>query len=123
MSEFAGVKVLIVEDEGAVAMMIEDMLEALGCEIILSTASLAKAEEIAAKGGIDVAVLDVNVGGKFVFPVAQTLRERQIPFLFSTGYGAGGLPSEYANHQVLGKPFTDRELQQKLTLTLQGVGR
>jgi CheY-like chemotaxis protein len=120
MTHFAGVKVLVVEDEGAVAIMIEDMLEALGCEIVSSAARVAEAREIAATADIDLAVLDVNVAGLPVFPVAEILRERQIPFLFSTGYGASGLPTEFAGQPVLSKPFSEQELQQKLSLILRG---
>lgn len=122
MTGFSGVKVLIVEDEGTVAMMIEDTLEALGCEIVSSAATVAEARKIAAEADIDLAVLDVNVAGSPVFPVAEILRERQIPFLFSTGYGASGLPTEFSGYPVLGKPFSDRELQQKLSLVLRGPG-
>jgi CheY-like chemotaxis protein len=121
MTEFSGVKVLVVEDEAIIAMMIEGMLEALGCEIVSSVAHVAQACEIAAKANINLAVLDVNVAGVPVFPVAEVLRRREIPFLFSTGYGASGLPSEFLGHQVLGKPFSEKELQQKLALTLRGL--
>ncbi len=121
MTEFSGVKVLIVEDEGIVAIMIEDMLQALGCEIVSSVAGVGEAREIAANAELDLAVLDINVDGQPIFPVAELLRERQIPFLFSTGYGASGLPSEFADRQVLGKPFSESELQRKLVITLRGA--
>ncbi len=120
MTQFTGVKVLLVEDEGVVAMMIEDMLEALGCEVVSSIARVTPALEIAAKADIDLAVLDVNVAGEQVFPVAEVLRDRSIPFLFSTGYGASGLPSHFSDRQVLSKPFSDSELQEKIAATLQG---
>lgn len=119
MTVFAGLKVLIVEDESIVALMIEDILESLGCEILASVADVAQALELAAKADIDLAMLDVNVAGQPVFPVAKVLRQRRIPFLFSTGYSAGALPAEFSGQQVLGKPFSDREMQQKVALTLQ----
>lgn len=118
MSPFAGVRVLVVEDEGAVAMMIEGMLEELGCMVIASVAGLARAAELAAEVEIDFAILDVNVAGGLVFPVAGILRDRQIPFLFSTGYGAAGLPNEFADRQVLHKPFSEVDLLQKVALIL-----
>jgi DNA-binding response OmpR family regulator len=118
MTGFSGVRVLVVEDEGAIAMMIEDALEQLGCELAASVARVAQACEIAAKADIDIALLDVNVAGELVFPVAQILRERKIPFLFSTGYGPSGLPAEFANDGVLRKPFSDRELHDMLSATL-----
>jgi len=121
MTEFTGVRVLVVEDEGLVAMMIERMLETLGCEVAWSVARISQALEIAATAEIDFAVLDVNVDGEPIFPVAEVLRERRIPFLFSTGYGASGLPGEFSGHQVLGKPFSEDELRQKMALALVAV--
>ena len=121
MTEFSGVRVLIVEDEFTVAMMIEDALEALGCEIVSSASRIAQARDIAEAGDIDVAVLDVNVAGTPVFPIAQILHERQIPFLFSTGYGAGSVPDEFSGYELVGKPFSESELTRKLSLTLKGA--
>ncbi|MCT7377307.1 response regulator [Chelativorans salis] len=119
MSELVGLRVLVAEDEGPIALMIEDMLQDLGCEIAASVARLGDAREIAATENLDLAVLDVNLGGHAVFPVAEILRERQIPFVFSTGYGASGLPHEFSAYPVLGKPFSMRQLQQKISLALK----
>jgi CheY-like chemotaxis protein len=119
MIQFSGVRVLLVEDEGTVAMMIEDMLAELGCELVASVGSLAKALRIASDEQIDVAILDVNVAGEPVFVVAEVLRGRGVPILFSTGYGAVGIGAEFKCHPVLGKPFSQTELQQMLALTLE----
>lgn len=86
MTVFSGISVLLVEDESAIAMLIEEMLEDLGCTVVASVAQLAKALQIAKVLEVDLAILDVNLAGERVFPVAQVLRERHIPFLFSTGY-------------------------------------
>lgn len=118
MTELSGLRVLVVEDEAIVAMLIEDVLEALGCHIAASVASLATARDMAIRGEFDVAMLDVNVAGEPVFPVAHTLRERGIPFLFSTGYGATGLPEEFHGCPVLAKPFSQAELKEKLALAV-----
>ncbi|WEX08968.1 response regulator [Chelativorans sp. AA-79] len=118
MTELSGLRVFLVEDEGFVALMIEDMLLDLGCEIAASVAQLTEAREIAATIEADLAVLDVNLDGRLVFPVAEILRERRIPLVFSTGYGARGLPPEFAGHPVLGKPFLMGELQKKIALAL-----
>jgi CheY-like chemotaxis protein len=85
MIELRGLRVLVVEDEAMVAMLIEDILEDLGCQLVASIASLAAAREAAACEQIDFAVLDVNVAGELVFPVAEALRNRQIPFLLAQG--------------------------------------
>lgn len=119
MTPFAGVRVLVVEDEGAIAMMIEEMLEELGCEVVASVARLVTALEIASSAEVDLAILDVNLAGELIFPVADILRDRGIPFLFSTGYGASGLPSEFAQHPVLHKPFSQSDLQHKVALALR----
>jgi CheY-like chemotaxis protein len=87
MTELSGARVLLVEDEGLVALMIEDMLEELGLKVIASAAHVAKACELASAASFDLALLDVNLAGERVFPVARILRDRRIPFLFSTGYG------------------------------------
>ncbi|OAB54263.1 response regulator [Pseudomonas thivervalensis] len=119
MTPLAGTRVLVVEDEGAIALLIEEMLEEFGCEVVASVARLAAACEIAGSVQVDLAILDVNLAGERVFPVADILRNRQIPFLFSTGYGASGLPVEYAGRPVLHKPFSESELQQKIAVTLK----
>jgi len=121
MTPFAGIRVLVVEDEGAIALLIEEMLEELGCEVVASVARLAAACDIAGSVRVDLAILDVNLAGERVFPVAEILRGRNIPFLFSTGYGASGLAAEYAGCPVLHKPFSQSELQQKIAVTLTGA--
>src|SRR5690242_5285113 len=88
MPDFAALKALVVEDEGAVALLIEDMLGVLGCEIVASVAQIAPACRLAEASPLDFAVLDVNLDGQPVFAVARILQERRIPFFFSTGYGA-----------------------------------
>lgn len=114
MPELVGLRALVVEDEGGVALLIEDMLEALGCKVAVSAASLPEALKAATAESFDFAVLDVNLNGEFVFPVAAILQRRQKPFLFSTGYGRIGIPPAYKDAIVLGKPFMAEELERKL---------
>jgi CheY-like chemotaxis protein len=100
-------RVILVEDEALVAMMMEDLLEELGCQIVASFGSLAPALEWLANDTsirLDGAVLDVNLGGgESVFPLAAALRERGVPFVFATGYAV--LPdSGFAEATVLQKP-------------------
>jgi CheY-like chemotaxis protein len=122
MSEFNGIKVLIVEDEGLVALMIEDVLQDLGCDVVASVAGLKEACSVAATAELDLAVLDINLGGERSFPVAKILRERGVPFMFSTGYGTSGLPSEFSGCPVLGKPFSPKALEETLARAL-GIPR
>jgi DNA-binding response OmpR family regulator len=118
VTEVSGARVLLVEDEGLVALMIEDMLEQLGLKVVASAAHVKKACELATSTSFDVALLDVNLAGEFVFPVARILRDRRIPFLFSTGYGAPSLEEEFSTAPAIGKPFSIEELKEKLRALL-----
>ena len=102
--------ILVVEDEMLLMMTFEDMLIDFGC-CVLKAGRVAKAAQLAATAAIDGAILDVNVAGETVYPVADELRRRRIPFLFATGYGAGGLRADYRDWPTLGKPFRQRDLQ------------
>lgn len=115
---YSGKKVLIVEDEGMVALMLEDMLGDLGFSIAASVGHLSKATEVAEQIAIDLAVLDVNLGGHLSFPVAEVLTRRGIPFIFSTGYGRDGLPQELAYAPVLAKPYSADDLKHAVQCAL-----
>lgn len=104
-------RILVVEDEMLVAMFIADTLEEAGCEIVGTTGRIDEALALIDGGEIDAAVLDVNLGrGRTSFPVAEALATRDIPFLFSTGYGAQPLRQRYPERSVLTKPFKEDEL-------------
>ena len=105
-----GVRVLIVEDEYLVAVLIEKILESAGCIVIGPIPRLSEALDAARHDNCDTAVLDVNLAGKRIDPVADALSERNVPFLFVTGYGANALPSEYAERPRVCKPFRMAEL-------------
>lgn len=114
MSKLVGSSVLVVEDDSAVAMLIEDMLEELGCRVVASVPRLAKAFDLVETLDFDVAILDVNVAGEPVFPLASRLQALGKPIVFSTGYGRAGLPADFSRHAVLAKPFSIGELRQAL---------
>lgn len=104
-------RILVVEDEGLVALMLEDMLEDLGYDLAYSAASVAQALAwIEAGGAADAALLDVNLGGETVFPVADALKARGVPFAFSTGYGESHDP-RFREAPMLGKPILIERLQ------------
>jgi CheY-like chemotaxis protein len=115
MSELSGLRLLVVEDESHVAMLIEDMLADMGCEVVASAARVSEALRLIEATDIDAAVLDVNVAGEKVFPVAEKLRDRKIPFLFATGYGADGVREDFRTHPVVPKPFPQSQLRKALT--------
>ncbi|MGF7056085.1 CheY-like chemotaxis protein [Bosea sp. OAE752] len=116
--ELQGLRVFLVEDEGLVAMSVEDMLSDLGCVVATQASSLPEAIEMARAGGFDVALLDVSLHGKQVFPVAEFLSEQDIPFAFASGYGRTGLPEGFRNRPVVPKPFEIDELSAALTAAL-----
>jgi CheY-like chemotaxis protein len=98
-------RVLIVEDDVMIRMLIEDMLGDLGYEV---AAQAAKVEDALAAVGsveIDVAILDINLNGKTTGPVAEVLAAQGTPFVFATGYGEYALPEEFRNRPMLKKPF------------------
>jgi CheY-like chemotaxis protein len=118
MRDLTGLKVLVVEDEGPVALLIEDMLLDLGCKVVASAAQLSEACDLAATVEIEFALLDLNLDGESAIPVAHILRDRGITFVFSTGYGAGGVLQEFASYPILAKPFTLADLQQGILRAL-----
>lgn len=112
--ELAGKRVLVVEDEMLVAMLVEDMLADAGCVVVGPFARLSAALEAARVEAVDVALLDVDVAGEMVFPVAHALEERGIPFLFVTGYGQAVLPPDRPHWTACTKPFQPEHLTERL---------
>jgi CheY-like chemotaxis protein len=111
----AGLRVLVVEDEALVAMLIEDALTDLGCEVVALVAGLDEALSVAAREPLDAAVLDVNLAGREVYPAADRLAARGVPFVFATGYGPQGIRDGYRDRPALQKPFEPQELARALT--------
>ena len=114
LAKLHGLRVLVVEDEMMVSMLIEDMLADLGCIVIGPASRLDEAMELVRGGGIDCAVLDVNLGGQPIFPLADLLRARGWPFAFATGYGNAGLRDVDQGSPVLQKPFREGDLARVL---------
>lgn len=113
-----GVRVLLVEDESLIAMSVEDMLYDLGCSLAATAASVDEALEKVGEGGFDFALLDINLRGREVFPVADLLAERGVPFAFASGYGAAGLPPAFRDRAVVSKPFKMNDLSVALSAAL-----
>jgi CheY-like chemotaxis protein len=114
-----GVRVLVVEDEYLVADLIEKMLESAGCIVMGPIPRVPEALDAVDHDDYDVAVLDVNLAGERINPVADALSERDVPFMFVTGYGANALPREYAERPHIGKPFRMAELLGMLSSILK----
>jgi CheY-like chemotaxis protein len=105
-------RVLLVEDEALVAILIEDMLHDSGDWLVNTASSLSKASITLNRQDTDIAILDVNVGGSPVYPFASVLAERNIPFVFVTGYREADIPPAFCDRPVLSKPFREAELLQ-----------
>lgn len=113
-------RVLVVEDEVMIAMMVEQMLAEIGYEMVGPGLRLDQAVSLAETEAMDAAVLDVNLGGERSFAVAEVLRRRGVPFVFATGYGSAGLTEAYRGAVVLRKPFDLSELERALSAVLDG---
>ena len=110
-----GRRVLVVEDEALVAMLLDTILEDMGCTPVGPASNIDEGEALARdEAALDAALLDVNVAGRQVFPVAAALKARGVPFVFSTGYGEGGLPDEWRGNPTIQKPFTEAAVRDAL---------
>ena len=98
--------ILIVEDEPLIAMMLEDFLESLGHSIAATCDSVDTAMTEVAKGGFDLAILDVNLKGQNVWPVSTRLREQGVPFVIASGGHVDPPPAEFAAVPLIEKPYT-----------------
>ena len=110
--------IMVVEDEMFVAMLVEDILSNAGYRVI-KAARVDKALEMAAGDApIDAALLDINLNGVEVFPVALKLREMGVPFVFASGYGREGLPADFSDAPVLQKPYLPDALRDAVAALL-----
>jgi CheY-like chemotaxis protein len=105
-------RVLVVEDEMLILMMIEDMLSDLGCESVVAAGSVEDALAKLGAQAFDIAMLDSNLGGASSDPVAHALAARGVPFFFATGQRNGAPNTAFPDHPVLKKPFTFEDLKQ-----------
>jgi CheY-like chemotaxis protein len=111
-------RILVVEDELMIRMLLEDMLGELGYTVAAEAARIEEALEAAKNAEFDIAILDVNLNGQPISPVADALVARGMPFVFATGYGERGLPEPYRDRPTLKKPFQMDGLKQMLQTAL-----
>jgi CheY-like chemotaxis protein len=116
-----GGSVFLVEDEVMIRMMVADMLAELGYSIAAEAGEISEAIKLAQSTDFDLAILDVNVNGKVISPVADLIRARNRPFIFATGYGSSGLPEEYRDRPSLQKPFQIETLARVIENTLKST--
>jgi CheY-like chemotaxis protein len=121
MNDFAGLSVLLVEDEYLVALDAAEVLKELGVETVEVIATFERAEKRAADGPFDLAVLDVNLNGRYSFPIAETIAKRGIPIVFASGYALGEgdhLASGLGDTVCVTKPYTRQRLKEALSAAL-----
>jgi CheY-like chemotaxis protein len=112
--------ILIVEDEPLIAMMLEDFLESLGHAVAGSCDNVDEALAAVDKGGFDVAILDVNLKGENVWPVASRLRQNGVPFVIASGGHVDPPPAEFASVPVIEKPYTVDRVTPALDAAIAG---
>ena len=121
MPDARPLKVLVVEDESLVALDIENMLEEMGCKVVASVPRLVRALDLASRLDFDLAVLDINLAGEVVYPLAFRLAARGIPFVFSTGYSTSTLPPELSDRPILKKPVMLASLKRAVAMARTGI--
>ena len=96
--------VFLVEDEVVIGMMIADMIEQLGHRVVAEAANIQDGQTLAQSANYDLAVLNINIGGHRIDPVAEIIDRRGLPFFFVSGYGSGGRPEQFSDRPFLRKP-------------------
>jgi CheY-like chemotaxis protein len=117
-TDLAGRRVLVIEDEWTISALLQDMLADIGCEVIGSASRFDDAAEKARSLRFDVAILDLNLDGQKTFAIAEALIERGAAVVFSTGYGAAGVPESLRQVPLLPKPFQQWDLERALRAAL-----
>jgi DNA-binding response OmpR family regulator len=115
-----GGRILVVEDEFIIALESQESLQDMGCVVVGPASKLEEALRLARDETLDAAILDVTIRGGQVFPVAEQLLARQIPFALASGYGGWALPESLRDQPRLTKPFTPQELEERVRLLCGG---
>ncbi len=118
MTQPAQARILVVEDEYLIRMLLEDMLTDLGYSVSAAVGTIAEASAFAESGDFELAVLDVNLDSEPIYPIADILAKRGLPFVFVTGYGENSLAEPYRDRPALQKPFQVEQLQKTLAQLL-----
>jgi CheY-like chemotaxis protein len=111
-------RVLIAEDEFLVSLLLEEELRSLGCSIVGPFKRVAEAVAASRSQAFDFAILDVNLGGEMIYPLADELEARNVPFIFTSGYGSMSLPERFRAHVCLTKPYDGAALVNEISRLL-----
>ena len=112
----------LVEDETLIRMMIAGMVEGLGHTVVAEAGNIGDALKLAQTADFEIAILDINVGGNRIEPVAEIISDRCLPFIFASGYGAAGMPEKFRDRTVLQKPFLMERLGEAIETALERSG-
>jgi len=107
-------RILVVEDEMMIAMMLEDMLADLGHKVAGIAMRLPQAMNLAKDVEADIAILDINLDGRKSFPAAEVLRQRGVKLIFASGYGSAGLEAPFLEEVIVKKPFEANDIRAAL---------
>lgn len=110
VAKLSAYRILVVEDDPIIALGVADMLEQQGATVVGPAGNVASARQLIADAQVDCAVLDVDLGKESVSPLVRELREREIPFVFATGYPEGDMSPLWRNHPIVRKPIDPSEL-------------
>jgi|SRR5687768_14339051 DNA-binding response OmpR family regulator len=113
-------RLLLIEDEALILLNVKSMLSDMGWEVAGTAAKIDAALHLAQTGSFDAAIVDINLDGAMTYPVADILREREIPFAFTTGYGRTAIDHSYSGVPILHKPFSPDQLQAVVSRLLPG---
>lgn len=119
--ERTSLRVIVIEDEALVIMLLEDMLAQLGCQVVGLASHLDQAIELVTSADADLAILDVNLDGREAYPVAERLSARGIPFVFATGYGRSRMQHDLGERPALQKPFRLEDLRRVIAEAMGGA--
>ena len=118
-----GLRILVVEDQAPIALQLEDMLIESVCEVVGPASRVGQALRLLYEHPVDAAVLDLNIAGELVYPVADALDARRLPYVFATGYSLSDLAAPYRSRRILQKPFSRRVFIDAMCETIrQGSG-
>jgi CheY-like chemotaxis protein len=113
-----GASIFLVEDEALIRLMLADMIEELGHRVVAEAGNIQVGRALAQAAIFDLAVLDINIAGYSISPVAKIIDGRGLPFLFVTGYGPAGRPEAFRTRPVLHKPVLISKLGEAINSTL-----
>jgi putative addiction module CopG family antidote len=117
----SGTRILIVEDDVMISLTLHDIATDLGCTVVGTATRIPQAVALLEDLRVDVAILDINLGGATADPIANAAVTRGVPIVFATGYGESGVPAHLQDWPVICKPYTAKDVERGILAALKGV--